>query len=385
MNMRVLSLAAAAACTLASGCLTVEESAAGTARLSATATPPREFCSLTERSPQDAAEAPSADANETLGRSQYWGRQEVQAQVRRVLRSDAFGCSPHSAYVAAYAAMTDARDVARCLAGSPMKPETVLDTRLNDALSDIMTRNYLQIAEGCQTRAAGAVSASADLRNGFCEMHARAKRENWSALRVALGSTAHYLSTHIALALSTLPHVDALWVGTGATTIHARVVAMRGYRKNYQAFNQFLGDNVLTVIRALKSGGLAPADFGSETLQLIASLGPAAPIASGIIGNRRDVAFETALRIAELIPQGQHPWTVVDPNGQASMRAQIADAPAFPRLDALTYELAQIAAEGAKFEAALSNPLMQLFGGHTFQSLNTTANQQRCQPLLSSY
>ncbi len=340
------------------------------------ATAPVPFC---------ARDRADVSASTGMTRTQYWGRGEVQQGIRHVLKSPAFGCTPHSAYLVAYAAMTKARDEARCADGDAMKPKTLLDTRLNDALADMMTRNYVQIVEGCRTRESKTVSSGADVNGAFCAMHKRAEDENWTALRVAMGGTAHYLSTHIALALSALPHIDDLWVGTGVDTLEARIEKVREYRDVYQSFNSFLGQKLTTVAGSLETSGLTAPSFGSHVFQIGAEVTQSLSLATGVFGNRRDVAFDAALRLAALLPPGTHPWTVKGPDGRMHMRASVADAPAFPRDTALEQELEGLAREGDRFEAALSNPLMQLFGSHTFRSLEDPESKRACEAKLALY
>jgi hypothetical protein len=366
-------------CALGTGCGDGSDAGVDTQSASALKSEaPAPFCGT---QPASAAAATVGDA-----RMQYWSAQEVQAGIRKALKSDAFGCTPHSGYLAAYAAMTKARDAARCTSGNAMRPKTALDTRLNDALADMMTRNYVQIVTGCRATAKGAtVSEGADVRGAFCAMHERAQSGNLTALQVAMGDTAYYLSTHIATALSALPHIDDLWVGTDAVTLDARIEKVRAYAPTYQAFNTFLGENIANVADALNTSGLIPSGFAFNFFKLRAQLLEFFATPKLIFGNRRDFAFDAAIQIAKLIPVGAHPWTVKDADGHTHMRANILGAPAFPKNAALEMQLIDLAAQGDKFAAALANPLMATFGGHSFSSLEDADTRAACMGFMKVY
>lgn len=279
--------------------------------------------------------------------------------------------------------MTQERDAARCEPGNPMRPPTELDARLNDALSDMMTRNYLRVVEACRVDLP--LSDGADVDGVLCAMHDRAERENWTALRVALGSTGYYLSTHLAVALSALPHIDDLWVGTPFTSLAARLERVAAFKPTYDAFNDFLGTRFSTVAESLSRAGLTRATAGAEIFGCVSRHADSSPVSATVFGNRRDLAFESGMAIAKLTRRGGHPWTVRGADGLAHMRADVAAAPAFGSSPAMSAELATIAAEGRKLEAALANPLMQLFGGHTFRTLRDPEAKRTCERALEAY
>jgi len=350
---------------------------------------PMPFCSLSANAPNTAFNAGSDNANVRLS---YWSASEVQRQILAQLKSEPFGCTPHSAYLAAYARMTKDRDKARCDASptNAMHPSDPLDARLNDALADMMTRNYLQIANACVSNKE--VSRGADVRSSrtqalqgaFCDLHVRANQENWNTLRVAMGSTAYYLSTHLAVALSALAHTDDLWVGTDFDTVPKRVERMRApsFKKVYDAFNGFLGNSLTTVGQALEDAGLMRNADRLKAASKLAELGSPAGV---VFGNRRDVAYKLGLAIAELVPLRSHPWTQEGADGRMHMRENIVQAPAFPvtkpGASALQQHLDDVAAEGAKLAAALANPFMQAFGNDTV----TTLDAEACRAKMGSF
>lgn len=338
---------------------------------------------IKESLPATFCTAPRSVASTAAARLSYWNSEDVQSGIRATLKSPEFGCTPHSGYLAAYAAMTKARDAARCTDGSPMKPPTPLDTRINDALADLMTRNYVQVVTACLT--GKLLTSGADIGGSFCAMHALAENDDWSALRVALGGTAYYLSTHIAAALSAIPHIDEIWDGTEFDTLAKRVNRLKDFKSSYDSFNAFLGNNLSTVATSLRSAGLTPPSCGAATFDLACSLAGRAGVPTIVFENRRNFAFEQALVLAQNIPPGKHPWTVGGADGRIHGRATISTAPAYPKNDAVDGALKALTTEGKRLEAALANPLMQNFGSLSFSALKDAKKKAACEKTLKDY
>lgn len=229
-----------------------------------------------------------------------WSAADVQFSVRDYYTTSEARCKPHAAYAVAYAAMTKKRDVERCASSGPMKPPAGLPTELNDALADLMSRYFVNIVNGT---AGGAdvdgvwAALRSDALGGFFG--------DWNSLQYAMASTAIYLTTHMGLALSALPHSAELWQGTAYTTVPARAEAMRTlYKDAYDGFNGFLADNVNIIGEALWETRLV----SSKNINIAATLAPNGVVAQ-TFEEIRTKTFNLAIRVAEEIPLGQHPLT----------------------------------------------------------------------------
>ena len=77
-------------------------------------------------------------SNKEQGES-IWSANDVQQFIQDV--GDTVKCTPNAAYVFAYKRMTKERDRARC--GGNLTPKTFTNEIFNDALSDLMTRYYV--------------------------------------------------------------------------------------------------------------------------------------------------------------------------------------------------------------------------------------------------
>jgi hypothetical protein len=251
-----------------------------------------------------------------------------------------------------------------------MAPVSELDARLNDALSDLMTRNYVAIVAHCLQTPEDLVSEGADVGRAFCNLHNEAQRENWDALRVALGSTAIYLSSHIALALSTLPHVDDLWVDTPHRTLDQRVARMKEYKPVYDAFNAFLAANIDTVASALDDAGLLRGSALMQASQLADRISPIKHAFALV----RDEAFDAGIKLALLTPTRKHPWTVLRANGSVAMAEDVVHAPRFSGSWFLVDHLARLRVATAALRTFATTPISGIMGAHTFESLRESQN-----------
>ena len=303
-------------------------------------------------------------------RRAYWSAHTVQREIRSLLNSPAFNKSPHSAYLQVYRKMTAARDKARCTMGNPMNPSNKLDRRLNDALSDLMTRNYLEIVASCVAEPRRHISSGLDLGGNFRGMHRMAEKQNWDAVRVALGSTGLYLTQHISLALSTLPHLDELWEGTPYVDILSRTNRMKEFKPSYDAFNRFLGKNLVTVAQALHAAELTRGDNLEKAAQLAQPIVPT----HLFFGALRDKAFKLGLSIATHTPKGQHPWTVCDEDGRIKMASQVLQSPAFPNNEELQKDLSQLQRFSRETSITLANPLTGIFKGKRYNAAEILVN-----------
>lgn len=234
----------------------------------------------------------------------FWSPEKVQHEITTRLNTPEFKGSPHAAYLAVYRQMTDARDKARNNPNSPMYPQNLLDKKLNDALSDIMTRAYLSNVDKAVGNPYPSNPSLYDLGGNFKNLHDTAQKNNWDAVRIALGSTGLYLSQHLALSLSTLPHIDSLWKNTPYQTIPERIERLKSFRPTYNAFNKFLEENLETVVTALQKENLI---HGSRLHLAVQALKNKLPWRD-FFGNVRDNAFNAGIKIALHANKETHPW-----------------------------------------------------------------------------
>jgi hypothetical protein len=297
-----------------------------------------------------------------VDRKSYWSASTVQREIKKLLESSAFKNSPHSAYLEVYQRMTEQRDIARCTQGNPMCPKDFLDQRLNDAMSDLMTRNYLEIVNICVSEPNKKISSGLDLGAVFQRMHRKAEKENWDSVRVAMGSTALYLTSHLALAVSALPHIDQLWIGTPYKDVNSRINRVKEFKPVYDAFNPFLAKNLVTVAKALKEAKLT----GNSSFESTAKF--AEPILpwEKFFGIMRDGAFKSGLDIAAHTPKGEHPWTVRDAKGNTRMLSKVVGALPFPYNMELQKDLKKLENNAWISSMHLANPLTKIFNGKTY-------------------
>jgi len=241
----------------------------------------------------------------TLGRSEsererplrIWSAQDVQFEILAFARGPDALCKPHSSYAVAYAAMTVKRDSERCNSSSPMYPPTRIAEIANNALADLMSRYYVA-AESSR-------APLADLEALWSNLRDDAERRDYNTLHYAMASTALYLTSHMGLALSALPHAEELWEGTGLTTVEQRVNALtRDYKPSYDAFNPFLADNVNTIADALWDAGLLSQRGVNIAAKLVWSGGTTA-----LFNHIRTKTFELGMQAAQEIQVGTHPLT----------------------------------------------------------------------------
>jgi hypothetical protein len=205
-------------------------------------------------------------------------------------------------------------------------------------------------------------------------MHRAALRDNRDAVRVATGSTGLYLSGHLALAVSLLPHLDAVWVGTGYATPAARIERLRAFKPTFDAFNEFLARNLYTVATALGDAGL----LRGSAFSVAAALGERVFPSALAFGRIRDIAWSRGLGLAQAIPRGQHPWTIAA--GGFTFAASPARASAaWPDDRAVRAHRDALIREAREARDTLSTPLLGVLGGHNFVSLGAgTAARAAC-------
>lgn len=167
-------------------------------------------------------------------------------------------------YATAYKQMTAERDKARCDRTSSMRSDNALVNMINHALADLMTRNIVNISKQCLLRGAESGGYGVEPLNGrweFCDLYfdaAGPSRRYTNSMTIAMSSTMIYLTSHISAALSALPFMDRLWIGTeferrvNDSQWEERIEFIaRNYGPAYNAFNKFLSVNLDTVSQAL--------------------------------------------------------------------------------------------------------------------------------------
>jgi hypothetical protein len=324
-------------------------------------TAPRPFCELSQ---------PATPSERVGWQTTLWSAATVQREIARTMEQSGLRCSPQGAYLAVYARMTAARDAARCEAGNLMRPMDPLDARLNDALSDVMTRNYLEIVRRCGAGTSGSLPDPADPGGLWCELHRLSLRDNRDAVRVATGSTGLYLSAHLALAVSTLPHLDPVWAGSGFGTLTARVERMRAFKPTFDAFNGFLARNLDTVATALGDAGL----LRGGTFGVAAGLAERVFPSALAFGRIRDGAWVRGLGLALAIPRGLHPWTLPTASGFTIAASPARLSAVWPDAPAVRSHRDALVREARDARDALCTPLLGALGGHNFVTLGPASS-----------
>jgi hypothetical protein len=358
-----------------------------------------EFCERSEAEAKETADtALFALRRDTPGH--VWTAAEVQHHINDLIdghrATDEFVGSPASAYVWAYRSMTAGRDQKRChdSAGNAMRASEPLDRRINDHLADVMTRSLVNVTRHCYektrdgqdaSRAQGASSADfqVDIGGLWCELFAYARNKDVDAVSFAMMSTALYLTINLGYGLSALPHVDTMWEGTefalppDATTdqrkglLARRVQRLKKYQPTYNAFNDFLADNAITVAKALSESGLVKC---SKRFELAAKVADEMPGMGNFYELFRTLSFNHGIDIARHTPLGEHP--LVQPfaseiEGKRTLHVIWTGSAAgfLPQAvvnDELASALNKMVELGRRARAVFERHTFKLFGGITF-------------------
>jgi hypothetical protein len=280
-----------------------------------------------------------------------WSARRVQKEIANLLTEPGYASSGLSSYSEVYLALTRERDKARCSEGGALKPNSELARRLNDALADMMTRGLVKSQRACLKAMSGGQGAVPDIGAHICEISKNALSARWSALELTMASTALYLTSTLGIALSALPHVDALWVGIPYSKLDERIRAMNQFRPTYDSFNLFLSNNLHTVAKVLID--TKKIDCGLFAVAVRTAEATRAPAL--VFKDIRDRTFELGLRLAKSWPQGEHPLT-----------AGIQTWDVERSLGSLAHEpeaLAQLRDLGNRAVGLFKNPLMKIFSG----------------------
>ena len=260
-----------------------------------------DFCQLSGKRKSDARKHPD-----------LWSAETVQQELEILRLKPQMGQSPWAAYTVSYKSMTAARDKNRC--DGRLVSEDEFQNNMNHLLSDIMTRWYVTITESCLSDPSGGAQIP-----GFCPLMQRIKTENLDSLSAAMGTTAVYLSSHLALSLAAMVHVDDFWAsspderthtGDRASQIKARVEQLKSFKPTFDRFNSFLADNLITVAKSLKEANMIKGD----ALNFVSGLARLVPFRASMFGKIRDDAFAAALDIAARVDAGKHPMVLKGSN-----------------------------------------------------------------------
>ena len=142
-----------------------------------------------------------------------WSAKEVQQFI--LDEANNLKCTPNSAYIFAYKRMTKARDQARCGNDPDMTPNNFQNEIFNDALSDLMSRYFVNTWSVCNRHDSHSFPTGADIGNMWCNLAKQSHDHNLNSIHVAMASTAIYLTTHMGIAVSALVQADAC----GATSL----------------------------------------------------------------------------------------------------------------------------------------------------------------------
>ena len=312
----------------------------------------RDFCDL-------------SGVSRVTGQTQLWSAETVQFQINELLRQPKIKNSVWSAYPVSYLKMTAARDEARCR--GVLRSNDAFYARVNDLLSDLMTRFYVAEAGACAKSDATLIS-----NGGICTLMARMRDERFDSLSAAMASTGLYISSHISLALIAIIYADDFWDASPYPETHqnqrawdqilsARVMRLRTYKPLFDKFNGFLADNIATVAQALGDANLLNGDI----LRFVAGVSRYVPFKSMMFGRIRDEAFAIALDLAGKMNPAEHPMMIIR-NGRNQINYS------GPRMDFVyPAELLLLEQRGIEFAANRENMFLYrtVLGGRAWEEV----------------
>eukprot|EP00944_MAST-04C_sp_MAST-4C-sp1_P016129 g16129.t1 len=250
-------------------------------------------------------------AQEEIG--SIWSAKEVQQFI--LDEANNLKCTPNSAYIFAYKRMTKARDKARCGNDPDMTPNNFQNEIFNDALSDLMSRYFVNTWSVCNRHDSHSFPTGADIGNMWCNLAKQSHDHNLNSIHVAMASTAIYLTTHMGLAVSALVQADNLWEQLHVyDTLEKRASFLaKNYRPLYDGFNSFLSEHLNTVETALHDFGLTRGKAFSLMATIASEVDDFNSI-DYIFDKIRSKTFDLGLRLGVQIPREDHPLLVECPN-----------------------------------------------------------------------
>lgn len=305
----------------------------------------------------------------STSQAELWSAETVHFQIKQLLQHPKIKNSVWSAYPVAYLRMTAARDRERC--HGVLRSDNVFHARVNDLLSDLMTRFYVAQVDECADSDAQLVTNA-----GFCNLMAQMRDEQFDSLSAAMASTGLYISSHITLALVAIIYADDFWASSPFTETHRdhgawseivarRVERLRSFKALFDRFNGFLADNIVTVAQALGDAQL----LNGDVLRFVAGVGRFVPFKSLMFGRIRDDAFALALELAHEMDPATHPM-MIERHGRYQINYGA------PRMNFIYPEkLLQLEQSGIDFAANRDNMLIYrtVLGGRSWEEVTGSA------------
>ncbi|MEY2987886.1 MAG: hypothetical protein RJB13_1407 [Pseudomonadota bacterium] len=284
--------------------------------------------------------------------SPLWSAEKVQLELQKLIDTGNFKKSGLSAYAETYKAMTAERDAERCKPGGALAPHSPQSGRVNSVLADLMSKGLVLSQTKCiQTFQDSSVRVP-NIGSQLCEINYRAVNERWTALELSMASTAVYLTSVMGIAISTLPHIDALWLDTPHDSLEKRISALKvSFKPTFDSFNVFLSDNLHTVAQVL----LKEKRIECSIFELAARAVGLSKAPKQLFKEIRDKTFQLGLELSRTWPKGLHPLTAGEPYWNVEkVFERFATEP--PVLRAL-YD------HGNQTVDLLKNPLLKIFKG----------------------
>lgn len=304
-----------------------------------------------------------------INQGSLWSAASVQFHISELIAQPTISKTPWLAYPVAYKKMTAARDQARC--GGVLQSDDAFLARMNDLLSDIMSRFYMSTVDQC-----AASGANLGSEHGFCALMARMKKEKFDSLSAAMASTGVYISSHISLALSAILFADDFWAASPypdtyareddwARVLKARTERMRSYKPVYDKFNGFLADNIKIVASALSEAQL----LNGDVLYFLSGISRYVPFKALLFGKIRDDAFAVALELAKEMNPADHPMMVVRGGIARIHYGNYNFSFSYPE------RLARLEQEGIEFAANPANMFIyrNVLGGKTWEEVASSS------------
>ncbi len=290
------------------------------------------------------------DSSETL--SPLWSAEKVQLELQKLIDTGNFKSSGLSAYAETYKAMTALRDTERCKPNGALAPRNPQAGRINSALADLMTQGFVSSQKACLESFNNSKIQIPNIGAHMCEVSHRAVNERWTALELSMASTAIYLTSVMGIAVSALPHIDALWHETSHDSLEKRISALQvSFKPTFDSFNVFLSDNLHTVAQVL----LKEKRIDCRIFEFVARAVGLTKAPEQIFKEIRDETFQLGLELSKTWPKGLHPLTA----GEQYWRVDKI----FGEFAKTPEALQALHEHGNNTLDVLKNPLLKIFKG----------------------
>ena len=286
------------------------------------------------------------------GQSPLWSAEQVQSELEKLINIGNFKSSGLSAYAETYKVMTAQRDAERCKPAGVLAPRTPQAGQINSVLADLMTRGFVGSQKACLENFLDPEVRIPNIGAQLCEISHRATKERWTALELSMASTAIYLTSVMGIAVSALPHIDALWLDTPHDSLEKRISALQvSFKPTFDSFNAFLSGNLHTVAQVL----LKEKRIDCRIFELAARAVGLTKAPEQIFRDIRDVTFRLGLELSRSWPKGLHPITA----GEQFWNVEKIFGAFAKTPDALE----ALHEHGDKTLEVLKNPLLKIFKG----------------------